>query len=87
MRVGLAWVRIIEPFVSAYSPMPPSPNESLPSATSLHRRSRLQQGFVVLALIGVALLLGLVIAVAVVFPQLPDTSALSNDQPKQPLRV
>ncbi|OYU46578.1 MAG: penicillin-binding protein [Burkholderiales bacterium PBB4] len=67
--------------------MPPSPNASLPSATSLHRRSRLQQGFVVLALIGVALLLGLVIAVAVVFPQLPDTSALSNYQPKQPLRV
>ncbi|OYT92415.1 MAG: penicillin-binding protein [Burkholderiales bacterium PBB3] len=67
--------------------MPPNPSESTPFAVSPTGRSRLQRGFLILALVGLVLLLGLLVAVAVVFPQLPDTSTLSNYQPKQPLRV
>ncbi len=56
-------------------------------ASPTNARGWLQRGFLV---VGLALLVGLgslLIALAVVVPDLPDTSALSNYKPKQPLRV
>ena len=74
------------PNLSAPTSEPPAFRET-PSASAATWRRRLQRGLLILALVALVLLLGLLIAVAVVFPQLPDTSALSNYQPKQPLRV
>jgi len=47
------------------------------------------RGFVLLAVLGTvaAIVAALLVTVAVLYPQLPDTSSLSNYQPKQPLRV
>src|SRR3990167_3721640 len=47
------------------------------------------RGFILLAVLGAAaaVVVTLLVALAVLYPQLPDTSSLSNYQPKQPLRV
>ena len=80
-------MRIIGVFISVPLSMLPIPAAPLAATTAASGRKRLQRVFFVLALLGGALLLGLLIAVAIVFPQLPNTSALSNYQPKQPLRI
>ena len=56
-------------------------------ASSTAAKGWLQRGFLVVGLLLLAGLVGLLIALAVVIPDLPDTSALSNYKPKQPLRV
>lgn len=58
-----------------------------PLGRPLGGRSIVQKGLVIVAVMALMVLVGLILAVAVVSPQLPDTSALSNYQPKQPLRV
>ena len=55
-----------------------------PSATP---RGWLQRGLIVVSTLVVLMLLALLVALAVVTPQLPDTASLSNYKPKQPLRV
>ena len=47
----------------------------------------LQRGVIVIGALALVLLLALLVALAVVIPQLPDTASLSNYKPKQPLRV
>ena len=48
-----------------------------------------ERGFILLAALGAvaAVVVALLVTVAVLYPSLPDTSSLSNYQPKQPLRV
>lgn len=47
------------------------------------------RGFILLAALGAvaAMVVALLVTAAVLYPSLPDTSSLSNYQPKQPLRV
>ena len=61
-----------------------------PAATSLTpapTRGWLQRGFIVVGGLTLLALVALLVALAVVVPGLPDTTSLSNYQPKQPLRV
>ncbi len=78
------------------TPMPPVlPDTALTTSstspastpTPSSRRRWLYQGVVVVSVLLLAALVALLIALAVVVPQLPDTASLSNYQPKQPLRV
>ena len=56
-------------------------------ANSLSARAWLHRGVIVIGALALVLLLALLVALAVVVPELPDTTSLSNYKPKQPLRV
>ena len=65
--------------------MPLDPAAS--STTPATYKGWLQRGVMVIGVLALVLLLALLVALAVVVPQLPDTASLSNYKPKQPLRV
>ncbi len=65
--------------------MPLETSSAPAAATPL--RAWLQRGFIVIGAMLAVGLVALLIALAVVVPQLPDTSTLSDYKPKQPLRV
>lgn len=63
------------------------PDTNASSANTAALRGWLQRGVMVVAVLALVGLLSLLVALAVVVPQLPDTASLSNYKPKQPLRV
>ena len=64
-------------------PLDPAASPATPTTPKVW----LQRVAIVIGALALVLLLALLVALAVVIPQLPDTASLSNYKPKQPLRV
>ena len=62
-------------------------DSSAPVATLVSARVWLHRGVIVIAALALVFIVALLAGMAVVLPELPDTSTLSSYKPKQPLRV
>ena len=62
-------------------------DSSAPVATPVSARVWLHRGVIVIAALALVFIVALLAGMAVVLPELPDTSTLSSYKPKQPLRV
>ena len=62
-------------------------DSSAPIAIRVSARAWLHRGVIVIAVMALVFIVALLAGLAVVLPELPDTSTLANYKPKQPLRV
>ena len=62
-------------------------DSNAPVATPISVRAWLHRGVIVIGALALLVIVALLVALAVVVPELPDTATLSNYKPKQPLRV